>query len=493
MLRRLGDGGEGSPSYLAAILLIASITAAVTAVALPDEVVANIRAGICTVAGGRDCVDRTGAGGTPSPSPSSSPSPSGPSGTTPGATPSGSPTGGETPEQREYREALDALARAEREAREVEGEWDEFDLLAEIGKLGLDFIAGDIIACVEEPSLGDCLWALVGLVPWGKIGKLLKSIPKVIKLIDRFLDLKRRLDKARKARKDARDRLDRAKEACERKNGPGNSFVPGTLVLMADGTRRPIERVRAGDLVWASDPEGGRSGPQPVTAVIGGTGVKRLVDLTIDLDGQVGGRTTTLTGTGGHPFWVPSTGDWIDAGDLVFGDRLSTADGRPATVVGARERARLQRVHNLSVAGPHTYHVVAAGRSVLVHNDPVPTPGASCGPDGPEPTPTPTPTPSKGQPDPASQAGDVDLVADKIAMHANQRSIPGVPEEEVAEYLEGIMRGSPGYKLRPTPSGTPRWAWWDSRTGTMVIREGDGGTFMQPDRGHQYFLDQISE
>ncbi|GAA2421294.1 hypothetical protein GCM10010191_35870 [Actinomadura vinacea] len=487
MLRRLGDRGEGSLSYLAVILLFGSIVAAVTAVALPDEVVADIRAGICTVAGGRDCGgrERTDAAPSPSGSPGVSPGPSG--------TPGGSPTDAETPEEREYREALAALAQAERDAQGVENEWDDFDLLVEIGKLGLDFIAGDIIACVENPNLGDCLWALVGLVPWGKIGKLLKSIPKVVKLIDRFLDLKRRLDKARKGRKDARDRLDRALEACQRKQR--NSFVPGTPVLMADGTRRPIEHVRVGDLVWAADPRSGRGGPQPVTAVIGGTGIKRLVDITIDLDGQVGGRTTTLTGTGDHPFWVRAAGDWIDADELVFGDRLTTADGRHATVVATQERARFQRVHNLTVAGPHTFHVVAADRGVLVHNDPVPTPGESCDVDQPtpSPTPTPTPTPSKGQPDPASQAGNVDMVADRIAAHANQRSIPGVRDDDVAEYLENIMRGSPGIKMRPTPSGTPRWAWWDGRTGTMLIREGDNGTFMQPGRGYQYFLEQINE
>ena len=51
----------------------------------------------------------------------------------------------------------------------------------------------------------------------------------------------------------------------------------------------------------------------------------------------------------------------------------------------------------------------------------------------------------------------------------------------------------PGYRMRPTPSGTPRMGWWDPDTGTMVIREGNKGTFMQPDRGYDYFLEQIAE
>lgn len=34
-----------------------------------------------------------------------------------------------------------------------------------------------------------------------------------------------------------------------------NSFVPGTGVLMADGTTKPIKDVRVGDQVLSADPE----------------------------------------------------------------------------------------------------------------------------------------------------------------------------------------------------------------------------------------------
>ncbi|MFV2088987.1 hypothetical protein, partial [Micromonospora sp. LOL_021] len=36
-----------------------------------------------------------------------------------------------------------------------------------------------------------------------------------------------------------------------------NSFTPGTRVLMADGTTTPIEQVKPGDTVIATDPETG--------------------------------------------------------------------------------------------------------------------------------------------------------------------------------------------------------------------------------------------
>ncbi|MFB4312845.1 RNase A-like domain-containing protein [Actinomadura sp. 21ATH] len=361
MLSRRGDRGEGALSYVAIVLLVGTIVAATVVVALPDTVVARIRASVCHAAGGENC-DRGDGGASPSATPSSSPQPS------PGVT--NTPAGnGETPEEREYRAARDAATQADQEAQRLENEWNDFSLLKEIGKLGLDFIAGDIIACIENPNLGDCLWALVGLVPWGKIGKLLKSIPKVIKLIDRFLDLKRRLDKARKARKDARDRLDRAEEACELSNRQPNSFVPGTRVLMADGTRRPIEDVDVGDTIWASDPESGRSGPRRVIRHIVGSGPKELVDLTVDLDGRLGGATARITATANHPFWVDGgTDDWIDGGRLVFGDTLVTPDGRRAMVVGHRRHSRAQRVHNLTVDGIPTFFVAAGERDVLVHN-----------------------------------------------------------------------------------------------------------------------------
>ncbi|MFE3591547.1 DUF6531 domain-containing protein, partial [Streptomyces niveus] len=100
-----------------------------------------------------------------------------------------------------------------------------------------------------------------------------------------------------------------------------------------------------------------------------------------------------------------------------------------------------------------------------------------------------------GQADPASQAGDLGMLADKIAAHGdiNRRGIPGVQDVDVPEYLEDMMTARPGIKMRDTPSGTPRWAWWDDPTGTMLIREGSNGTFMQPSDGHSYYMRQLQE
>src|SRR5690606_8905243 len=46
-----------------------------------------------------------------------------------------------------------------------------------------------------------------------------------------------------------------------------NSFVGETLVLMADGSRKPIREIVVGDQVIASDPETGVRGAREVTHV----------------------------------------------------------------------------------------------------------------------------------------------------------------------------------------------------------------------------------
>src|SRR5690606_10982487 len=73
-----------------------------------------------------------------------------------------------------------------------------------------------------------------------------------------------------------------------------NSFLPGTPVLLADGTTTPIEDITPGDEVWAFDPRTGEEGPRKVTDTTTGDGPKTLVDITTT-DGS--GTTGTITAT----------------------------------------------------------------------------------------------------------------------------------------------------------------------------------------------------
>lgn len=110
-----------------------------------------------------------------------------------------------------------------------------------------------------------------------------------------------------------------------------NSFIPATLVLLADGTTKAIADVQVGEMVIAADPQTGERGPRRVTDTIVGDGMKDLVD--IEIDGEV------ITATGGHPFWVDDQGAWIAAEDLKVGDVLLLADGS--------ERARTKLAETL--------------------------------------------------------------------------------------------------------------------------------------------------
>ncbi|MFD3970604.1 hypothetical protein [Streptomyces cyaneofuscatus] len=59
-------------------------------------------------------------------------------------------------------------------------------------------VAGDIIACVEDPDIPTCLWAIVTALPIGKAAKIAGSIPKISKAIRGIGAF---LDKSAKARK----------------------------------------------------------------------------------------------------------------------------------------------------------------------------------------------------------------------------------------------------------------------------------------------------
>ncbi|MEU9173820.1 polymorphic toxin-type HINT domain-containing protein [Streptomyces sp. NPDC048420] len=153
------------------------------------------------------------------------------------------------------------------------------------------------------------------------------------------------------------------------KGGTCNSFVPGTQVLMADGTTKPIEDVRTGDKVLATDPKTGRTTVKTVTAEILGKGLKKLVRITLSI--EVGGKrhTSTITATDGHPFWVPEIAAWVDATDLTTGDELRTPTGEPVRITAVERWTQQATVHNLTIADFHTYYVLAGATPILVHND----------------------------------------------------------------------------------------------------------------------------
>lgn len=165
-------------------------------------------------------------------------------------------------------------------------------------------------------------------------------------------------------------------EAC-RNRGPGkggepdkggtcapNSFDGATPVLMADGGTKRIDEVAIGDMVLASDPTSGESGPREVTGLIMGDGKKDLVNVTVATERD----RETITATAGHPFWVASVGMWLAAASLVVGMALATPDGT-AMVTATRSYTEPHRVYNLTIEELHTYYIEAGSIFILVHND----------------------------------------------------------------------------------------------------------------------------
>ncbi|MCG5215519.1 hypothetical protein MBA17_19835 [Streptosporangium sp. KLBMP 9127] len=203
------------------------------------------------------------------------------------------------------------------------------------------FFLEDAKACLDDSNIGSC-----AMLASGGVGRGVK------------FGLKQGIEGIKGAFKKAGDLLKKC-----------NSFVPGTLVLMADGTRKPIEEVEVGDEVLATDPDTGETKPRPVIDLIAGVGTKTLVQITVDTDGLDGDATGVVIATDEHPFWRVDTRTWIAAAQLSAGAWLRTDSGAQVQVAATRKWTLYhQKVHNFTVAQLHTYYVGAGAADILVHN-----------------------------------------------------------------------------------------------------------------------------
>jgi RHS repeat-associated protein len=232
------------------------------------------------------------------------------------------------------------------------------DVALELGFEALKEFIGynDLMGCVGGGDAMACASLLIGVVPVGKVFKAIKVVTKVaLGVIDLY-----------KKQKWASKVL----SAVTSKKVSGaactiNSFTAGTFVVLADGGQVPIDEIELGDKVLAADPVTGQERAQEVVALITGEGPKDLVEITVrEMDGDEG----SVTATDGHPFWVPALREWVAAGELTSGQWLQTSAGTHAQITAIHARVEVARVHNLTVAGDHTYHVVAGDAELLNHN-----------------------------------------------------------------------------------------------------------------------------
>jgi hypothetical protein len=174
------------------------------------------------------------------------------------------------------------------------------------------FTKGDVMGCVNT--------ALTA-VPWGKVFKAIKVGVEAFKIW-------RALDRAYTAVKDAEEAAKIADDAlaaehaiveAEKTESAGaeaascvtHSFTPDTEVQLADGSTKPISKIKAGDTVLATDPQTGVTAPEQVKNVIVTTTDKDFTTLTLDTapvrgppaSGHAPAAGQTVTTTWHHPFW----------------------------------------------------------------------------------------------------------------------------------------------------------------------------------------------
>ena len=133
-------------------------------------------------------------------------------------------------------------------------------------------------------------------------------------------------------------------------------FVAGTLVLTIDGNK-PIEEIKAGDLVYSTNPETGESEYKEVVRAFR---KESNVLIHIFVNGE------EIETTPNHPFWVEE--QWVLAKDLREGDVLTLADGTIDVISNTYAELLEQPVivYNFEVQDFHTYYVTDLG--VFVHN-----------------------------------------------------------------------------------------------------------------------------
>ncbi|MFC9863544.1 MULTISPECIES: polymorphic toxin-type HINT domain-containing protein [unclassified Streptomyces] len=143
-----------------------------------------------------------------------------------------------------------------------------------------------------------------------------------------------------------------------------HSFLPGTGVLLADGTRKDIEDIEVGDTITTTDVDTGETVKKKVAQTITTEDDKAFTEIYVSVDGG----QSSIVATDTHPFWVPDLKKWIQAGDLQAGHLLRTSAGTHVQISEVKHYTQRQRTHDLSIEDVHAYYVLAGATPVLVHN-----------------------------------------------------------------------------------------------------------------------------
>jgi hypothetical protein len=153
-------------------------------------------------------------------------------------------------------------------------------------------------------------------------------------------------------------------------------FVAGTPIHTDKGLK-PIEKIKAGDLVLSWNEQTKKFEYKPVLGTIVGT-KENLVKI------KVKGERKLITVSTEHPFYVRTVhkardglssgeesdgeaeGEWLEAADLKVGQQFLRPDGTRTRITEIKREHRPVAVYNFEVADNHNYFVGEIG--LLVHN-----------------------------------------------------------------------------------------------------------------------------
>ncbi|MFJ2703476.1 polymorphic toxin-type HINT domain-containing protein [Streptomyces sp. NPDC087428] len=408
--RRDSQSGQSALEYLGLVLIVAAIVGAMVATGIGQTLTEKIAAQVSCIGGGH-CDTGDAAPGSEADGPPRGEDPAGgevPAADTPASAEPPPPPVKSQAEldfevaQQELEAARTDQRTSEDKAKEIAGELAK--ILAD--ELGLK----NPFECVMKQDLGTCADAVIDVLMnliGGAAGKFAKKYwkpqdwkkgagraKKVVNLawdlkktIGKLLDARGKVKAAESRLATAKTKLDAEKAAKPKPQEPKkpeqpdkpdkpdddeepdacqvpHSFLGGTPVLFGDGKRRPIEDVRLGDRVVATDPVTGRTVVRPVTRTFRTTDDKHFTVLSV----KTGVRTERLTATDTHPFWLMNQGRWVDAGDITAGAALRTPTGHAMPVTAVRHYTQRQTTYDLTVDEIHAYYVGAGRENALVHN-----------------------------------------------------------------------------------------------------------------------------
>lgn len=399
---------------------------------------------------------------------------------------------------RQKQAADEALAKAKQQREE---------LMSKIVDVVGDLIGfNDARDCFTKGDVMGCVNTALNFVPWSKVFKAVKVGIKAFKLwkegekaYDAIRSAQRISREAEEALVVARKTADeaasaeqaavtaeaQAAEAAKTADNAGScpiqphSFPAGTPVKLADGTTKPIEQVKKGDKVLATDPQTGVTRAETVEQLITTPDDKEFTELVLE---SGDGKVTELTTTWHHPFWDASGRRWTKASELSTGHQLRSTGGARVTVTGVRNYHDAVVTYDLTVSRLHTYFVLAGTAPVLVHNCGGYFPGHAdeCTCEGigdvtmaevPDPPAAPR---SHGGISDSERIGDAGSIARGHANSKHGSEFPGMSADDLDDHVRNTMSNPAEVK----PLGSGRQAYKGQDGATVVIHDP-----MNPDMG----------